>query len=619
VTRPHHLGGRDFDLLAAGYGDAATIRALRAGQLSKHLLLLRAVDRVASDVAPAERGAAHFSAAYSLLARLQRAVPDVVCDLLLHPHTGAWLCHCLERLHGADPQGASQDTSTDPPGASLTVDLAHLASLAAAAAIRAHVPFQIPVPVRAGLVMLPALGAAAAAGTEAVVRRDGDHADIVSAAGAVRVWADRRGSDGWLPLRRIEAAERGQRLRVDLDDLDPFRGHNYPSVSPRLGEEEAAAWQTLMEQAWRLLAEDHAGHAEAIMIGLRSLVPQHSDDPQQSISATSTDAFGSVALSRPADGAALAVTLVHEFQHAKLSALLDIVPLCEASPRTRYYAPWRDDPRPLGGLLQGAYAFLGVTDFWRIHRHRVGGSRERTLSGFEFARWREQTTRACDELAAATELTAAGRRFVQGMAATLGRWRNEPVPRDLAAQARDSAAEHRAGWRIRNLRPDAGTARALAMAWMQGAPAPTVRPEPGLFTGSPPTHTDTARLQLWHLKVTSPAEFRRLCREPGAHCATVPRATPADVTYVQGLFADAASAYRAQIEASAEVEAGPWVGLALARRNAGDAGIATALLETPELLLAVHKHLRELGIAADPEALARWMTTLTSPHEGAMT
>ena len=39
------------------------------------------------------------------------------------------------------------------------------------------------------------------------------------------------------------------------------------------------------------------------------------------------DAFGAFGLTRPASAADFAVTLVHEFQHSKLSALLDLVPL----------------------------------------------------------------------------------------------------------------------------------------------------------------------------------------------------------------------------------------------------------------------------------------------------
>lgn len=49
-------------------------------------------------------------------------------------------------------------------------------------------------------------------------------------------------------------------------------------------------------------------------------------------------------------------TLVHEFQHIMLGGVLHVAPVHCAVQRQRSYAPWRDDPRPLGGLLQGVYA-----------------------------------------------------------------------------------------------------------------------------------------------------------------------------------------------------------------------------------------------------------------------
>ena len=67
----------------------------------------------------------------------------------------------------------------------------------------------------------------------------------------------------------------------------------------------------------------------------------------------------------------LASVLVHECQHAKLNAVLDLIPLSRPD-QARYYAPWREDPRPLGGLLHGAYAYLGVSDFWRVQSSRSG-------------------------------------------------------------------------------------------------------------------------------------------------------------------------------------------------------------------------------------------------------
>jgi uncharacterized protein len=77
-------------------------------------------------------------------------------------------------------------------------------------------------------------------------------------------------------------------------------------------------------------------------------------------------------MSAPPDPIIGTVTLTHEIQHVKLGALLDLVTLTLPDDGRRYYAPWRDDPRPLGGLLHGVYAYLGVTEFWRRQRNLPG-------------------------------------------------------------------------------------------------------------------------------------------------------------------------------------------------------------------------------------------------------
>ena len=35
----------------------------------------------------------------------------------------------------------------------------------------------------------------------------------------------------------------------------------------------------------------------------------------------------------------------------------------------RVYAPWRPEPRPVVGLLQGVYAHLGIARFWGAQWH----------------------------------------------------------------------------------------------------------------------------------------------------------------------------------------------------------------------------------------------------------
>ena len=56
------------------------------------------------------------------------------------------------------------------------------------------------------------------------------------------------------------------------------------------------------------------------------------------------------------------MTLTHELQHTKLNAVMYLFELLEPVAGERFYAPWRDDPRPLGGFLQGIYAFFGIAE-----------------------------------------------------------------------------------------------------------------------------------------------------------------------------------------------------------------------------------------------------------------
>ena len=110
-----------------------------------------------------------------------------------------------------------------------------------------------------------------------------------------------------------------------------------------------------------------------------------------------------------------------------------------------FFAPWREDPRPLGALLQGTYAHIAVTDYWRVRRHLVTGP-DALAAAELFARWRMMTAEAIETLAGSGALTPLGARFVDGMRATVEPWLGEPVPDAAAAAARRWAAERREAW-----------------------------------------------------------------------------------------------------------------------------------------------------------------------------
>jgi HEXXH motif-containing protein len=78
------LTAAQFDGLAAGYGSPDAAAILRAGQLTKHKLLLRAL---LSSVGP--------SSAVDLLLAAEAAAPETIAELLHHPHLDAWASQAL--------------------------------------------------------------------------------------------------------------------------------------------------------------------------------------------------------------------------------------------------------------------------------------------------------------------------------------------------------------------------------------------------------------------------------------------------------------------------------------------------------------------------------------------
>jgi uncharacterized protein len=231
-----------------------------------------------------------------------------------------------------------------------------------------------------------------------------------------------------------------------IDDLDPFRMPALADrVAPRLSQAQADGWARALRDAWPLLCAQHPENAAEIERAVSVIVP-HATPPHGHSSSTTAETFGAVALSSPVDACTSAVSLIHEVQHLKLFALLDVVTMTLPDDGTRYYAPWRPDPRPLGGLLQGAYAFLGVSGFWRRHRLVAEAGAPADYANAEYAKWLAATSRVIGTLQTSGQLTAAGEEFVRGMAGTAASWLQDPVPETARAAAVAEAAAHLARW-----------------------------------------------------------------------------------------------------------------------------------------------------------------------------
>ncbi len=265
---------------------------------------------------------------------------------------------------------------------------------------------------------------------------------------------------GWLPLRTLTHSTSTGTVAVPLEDLDPYRDLDDPLPPARLDVDEAEAWQRLFEEAVALLRTPggegpgrfEPGWIRAVVPwGRTSTVPPA--PPTVLVSASSGDSFGAMVIARPSSAVALAETLVHEFQHSKLAALLHLFPLLDDDREERYYAPWRPDPRHLTGLLHGAYAFTGVAGFWRGRMAVARDAPAADTAGYHFALRRLQSRLVVRTLLAEGRLTPPGRALVSGLAGTLDGWLREPVPYAALTRARTAAALHRTEWRLRNVAP----------------------------------------------------------------------------------------------------------------------------------------------------------------------
>jgi HEXXH motif-containing protein len=443
----HGLTCEAFAALAEGGGGTDAVRCLVAAERSRVLLLIRAV--VDAATAAGREQATAASRGLELLADVQRRAPHAAEAVLRHPAVAAWAVGTAMRLLRGERTGMAR------PGA--------LAAVAAAAAIRGGVPCEIEIPWPDGppvafhptlpSVMLPSIGRARlpAAQRGAVARLAFTGEGIELACGRTArpyAGADAGANEvvpGWTPIRTLRAAAGPASFEVLFDDLDPCRFPGDIALRDRVPDAEFELWRHRLADGWQVLARDHPQTAVEVAAVVTALTPLVAPACGQT-SATSRHAFGCVALSLPSDGQTMALALAHEVQHAKLAALMDMLPLMAPSSRDRFYAPWRDDPRPLSGLLHGTYAHIAVAGFWCRQRHVAADPAAALEAHAEFARWRDAAAQVATFLTGRPELNVQGRRFVAGMSRTLRRWRAEQVPATALASARKAASAHHDRW-----------------------------------------------------------------------------------------------------------------------------------------------------------------------------
>lgn len=567
------LAGADLDaLVSGGPAETGVVTVLRRGQLDKHTLLIGGLVRVGGKVIPAV--APMLRDHHELLASIQAQAPEAVADVIGSPQVGAWAARCLRRL-AVDPAAAR-------------TDLDHFAAVVAAAAIRAGYACTVSVCPVDGVVMLPTLGSALLPGcTEAKLSVDGPmHAIICGGERSIRIdGSAERDVAGWQGLRWLRLGSG----HIPLDDLDPYREYGRCRLTGRLSAADFGHWRDRLMDAWKLLGQHYPDYAATLEIGVTSLVPISLRPGQKNLSATSGDAFAAVAASRPSDGASLALALIHEFQHAKLCATVDLEPMFNRHHDRLFYAPWRPDPRPGPALFHGVFAHMGVADFWRVYRH-VAVGRAQLVAEVEFTRWLRQTIDAVGQLDGYDGLTPAGQFLLARIANRLHGWLDEPVPAEAQELAATTADDHRICWRLRNLVPQPAAVSAAAAAWRSADPAPAAIP----VLLSPPDD-DSGRT------VRSDLLYEKLCVPEGFSVSRELTTDDPDLAYVQGDHLVAARGYLKEIAAAADSRHA-WGGLGLL----SDAG--SSLRRCPEVVSAVYQEIAAgAGKPADPRRVAEWL------------
>ncbi|WP_420705447.1 aKG-HExxH-type peptide beta-hydroxylase [Streptomyces sp. NRRL F-5126] len=437
---------------------ALLVRDQRARRTVRLRAVLDAAAAAPADVCPPaalDRLREHWA----LLEAAERADRAAVRGVLLHPLIGPWAQRCLYGLTAAGPGAVHEHAQ----------DLDHFGALAAAAAARAGAPFATRLTAHGDLLVLPTLGALRthpgasvelASDGEGLTLRQGPATPTVT----VRTSGGRARSDAprWLPLSTLPGLLPGAPAVV-LDDLDPYRTagsglerHGLGAVT-RLDAAARAAWAASWAGTEAVLSIGGAHRTTEAALLLRCLVPLArppgtgpTGETASHCSGTRREAFGAVLCSRPSTPAYFAATLVHELQHTKLSALSAAVRLHDEGPAEAYFAPWRTDPRPFDGLLQGAYSHLALADYWQRYALAARSTTSRDLAWAEHARCAEQVAAVLPVLDASRALTPEGRVLVDEMTAAFGRLADAPPPAGHAARARAYVSTARAIWRQRH-------------------------------------------------------------------------------------------------------------------------------------------------------------------------
>ena len=608
MTLPiHSIAPQHMEQFAQGFGSADAIAELQGAQISQRKLRLAGIIRGARLSLPADEWTLFRNTELQLLDESASTLDEMAAD----PAFGAW---------SADTARAFALGESDFPNR-----LLRLGGFAAAMTIRSESgkDFSVHTIVEDGAVSLPSLGRAIVEGASGIaqIHRSGPTITVTTADGSTAYLPKHLQTETatWQPTQWLHSEAGGQPLSLVINDVPALRDQ-FADPADRLTRSQHEDLQAIFDDAWKLLVEQYPDYAEGIAAGMRTIVPLRMTR-NNGRSVTAAAAFGAAAMTWPGSARQLACTLVHEFQHSKLYGISTIVPLQnpsdKAAPGELSSAPWREDPRPAAGLLQGAYAHMAIVNFWRTAMHNLPPSADRQAVELEFARWYHAETRTVELLRTAGNLNSRGQVLLEQVQERLGSWASQ-LPETANRQALVANFDHEASWLMHNTLPDPEIAATLADTLTRGGAAPSTIPLPKInrqnkdkdfvFDGH------LSRRLFLNMAQHAPDKLHTLLQHPDELARDYPYATKADARFALNEMPAACAQWSRQIQTN-ERPAEAWAGLAtglFSTLNPAERA-AAPLLHRPDMAAAIYTQLSDAQREIHkPEDILLWSTTPTS-------
>ena len=155
-----------------------------------------------------------------------------------------------------------------------------------------------------------------------------------------------------------------------------------------------------------------------------------------------------VFLSNPRSTNTLLENIIHEFHHDKLNLAMQFHEFFD-NKNLQYFSPWRDDPRPINGLIHGIYVFLGIYNFYlnALNNESINNAEHKSFIKFRLSDIYHELKLAFYQIQSNnTELTEVGLEFFEQLYLA---FQTLPIM-DFVLQIPNSISEHLKKWSQNN-------------------------------------------------------------------------------------------------------------------------------------------------------------------------